>query len=229
MIAIIAAMDPELRMIRNSIQNRQIENWNGYEFIQGRLGGKEVVAVRCGVGKVLTALITQRLCDEYSPSAIIMSGIAGSINPEILLGDIVAARDCIQHDLDATMFGFSRGEIPYSGIRIVEADTHLFNTALGFSDESVKSGRVLTGDQFITGSDRPEYAYLKNELEGDLVEMEGAASAITAAINKTPFLLIRVVSDNADGKAPENYNKFLKSASERSYHLVEYILGECRY
>jgi len=218
-------MQPEIQLIKQSVLNPERIIWKDWEFIRGRLNGREIVAVQTGVGKVLAALVTQKLIDMFEPSAIIMTGIAGAISPDLHRGDIVLGTDCLQHDMDATLFGFKRGQIPYTDYRIVESDTALVEAAMSYTKEQLKTGRILTGDQFISGAGDDEFSYLTEELEGDVVEMEGAAAGLTAQVNEIPFLLIRVISDKADGQAKGSYKKFLSSASERSFHLIEYLLA----
>ena len=226
MIALIAAMKPEIQLIKESLTDAERIPWNDFEFVHGKLNGREVVAVQTGVGKVLSALVTQKIVDDFSPSAIIMSGIAGSLRSDLHRGDIIVGRDSIQHDMNATLFGFERGQIPYTDYRIIESDPALVEAAMSYGAEKLRLGRILTGDQFISGAGTDEYSYLTDELGGDAVEMEGAAAALAAKVNGVPFLLVRVISDNADGKAKGNYLKFLSRASERSFHLIEYLLGK---
>ena len=216
-------MRPEIELIKKSITNPRVIAWNDREFITGELFGREVVAVQTGVGKVLAAAVTQRMIDRFNPDAIIMSGIAGSINPDLHRGDLVIGVESIQHDFDSTSFGFKRGEIPYTDYHIIPSDKRLVEIALSWG-HGVKTGRVLTGDQFIDRAHTPEYSYLREEMAGDLVEMEGAAAGLTALINRVPFLLIRAVSDNADGEAKGSYKKFLNKAAEKSFSLIEHVL-----
>ncbi|MDC7227384.1 MAG: 5'-methylthioadenosine/adenosylhomocysteine nucleosidase [Spirochaetales bacterium] len=225
MIALSAAMRPEIELIKKSIDDPKITKWHEREFISGRLCGKDVVAVQTGVGKILAAAVTQRLIDQFEPEALIMSGIGGSLNPDFRRGDLVIGLECLQHDFDSTAFGFKRGEIPYTDYSVIPSDPELVETALRWSGQ-LKTGRILTGDQFIDGAHKPEYSYLREELEGDIVEMEGAAAGLTAMINRVPFLIVRAVSDNADGEARGSYKKFLKSASDRSFALIEFLLKE---
>lgn len=225
MIALLAAMQPELKLIRDAVESPKIIDWHEREFITGRLLGHDVVAVQTGVGKILAAAVTQRIIDQFNPDYIIMSGIGGSINPDLRRGDLVIGVESVQHDFDATVFGFKRGQIPYTDYNVIPSDPNLVEKAMSWK-EPVKKGRILTGDQFIAGSHKPEYSYLRDELKGDIVEMEGSAAGLTALINKIPFLLIRAVSDNADGEATGSYKKFLKSASERSFSLIEHILKQ---
>lgn len=217
-------MQPEIKLIKESISNQEKIIWKDWEFIKGELCGREIVAVQTGVGKVLAALVTQRLIDEFNPSAIIMTGIAGAVNPDLNRGDIVVGTDSLQHDMDATLFGFERGQIPYTDYKLIESDAKLIEAAVSYPAEKIKTGRILTGDQFISGIGDDAFSYLTGELDGDVVEMEGAAAGLAAKVNGIPFLLIRVISDKADGKAKGSYLKFLKSASERSFHLLEYML-----
>ena len=139
MIALAAAMQPEIEMIKGAVEAPGIIKWNDFEFLKGRLCGQDVVAVHTGVGKVFSALVTQKLIDTFTPSALIFSGIGGSLNPELHRGDIVIGKDAVQHDLDATMFGFERGQVPYTDYRIIQSDKKLMDIALGYEDEKLKN------------------------------------------------------------------------------------------
>ncbi|HAK46542.1 MAG TPA: 5'-methylthioadenosine/S-adenosylhomocysteine nucleosidase, partial [Spirochaeta sp.] len=110
MIALSAAMQPEIELIKKNIESSEIVIWNDWEFITGRLFGQDVVAVQTGVGKVLAAAVTQRIIDQFEPEAVIMSGIGGSINPDYQRGDLVLGLESVQHDFDTTAVGFKRGE-----------------------------------------------------------------------------------------------------------------------
>ena len=217
-------MQSEIELIKHSVADAQTVKWHEWEFVKGKLHGREIVAVQTGVGKVLAAIVTQHLIDAFEPAAVIMTGIGGSINPDFHRGDIVIGTDSIQHDMDSTLFGYKRGEIPYTPYRIIPSDPYLVEIAMAYKTEPLKKGRILTGDQFVSGSGRPEFDYLRSELEGDIVEMEGAAAGLAAMINEVPFLLIRAVSDNADGKDMGSYKDFIKSASKRSFGLIEHLL-----
>ncbi len=226
MIALTSAMPVEIGLIKESVDNAKIVKWADWNFITGELFGSEVVVTHTGVGKVLAALVTQRLIDVFKPSAVIMSGIAGSIDRDLNRGDLVVGIDCIQHDFDAAFFGFERGHIPYTDYHIIEADSMLVEKALSYDKESLKKGRILTGDQFISDAGNKRFDYLRDELKGSLVDMEGAASALTAMVNEIPFLIIRAVSDYADGEGGKNYKKFIKNASVRILGLIEHILKQ---
>lgn len=231
MWAVLGAMDSEIKIFLARLKGKEQSEWNGFSFYTGTLAGEKVVLSRTGVGKALSALVTQKIIDKFAPKAIILTGIAGSLRAELSIGDILFARDCLQWDLDATKFGLPRGQIPHTSYRILKCDTGLLKTASGFNSGDANSftGRILTGDTFLTGAGLPEYSFLTGELDGWAVEMEGASVGLTAAVNGIPFLLIRVISDNADGGVPKDFKAFLRDASGKACSVVEYILKNSRY
>jgi adenosylhomocysteine nucleosidase len=219
-VVLLGAMDGEIESFLKSLTINEKIVWNGFTIYRGIYGQSDLIIAKTGVGKVLSAIITQKIIDDYSPSAIICTGIAGSLNKEIGIGDILVGSDSVQHDFDATHFNFKIGELPYTSYRFVKSDETLLNIALKYKLEGQKivSGRVLTGDQFISGQ-------MTNELDGDCVEMEGASIALVATINKIPHLIIRTISDKADGEKKVNLREFLKKSSENSLKMVQYILN----
>ena len=226
MIAIMGALDGEISEFLTVLENRKEETWTDFTFYTGVLENKNVIVTKSGVGKVMTALVTQRIIDQYNPTIIIFTGLAGSLGPQLDIGDTLVAADCIQHDLNAIPLGFKRGEIPYSPYRIFTCDKGLVDLALKCVPENGKvvKGRILTGDQFITNKTLKSFQYFCNELAGDAVEMEGAAMALVATINKLPFLLIRVISDRADAYAHIDFKSFLPKASRNSLHFIRHVL-----
>ena len=226
MYAVIGAMDAEIKSYLNHGTGFKKERWQEFIFSRGQLENKEVIIAKTGVGKTMSAMLTQKLIDSYQIEAIIFTGIAGSLDKDIEIGDIILAEDCIQHDFDATFFGFKRGKIPFSRYYNIKSDKKLLNIAKESNTEGSRiiTGRILTGDQFLTQADRESHRYLVDELKGHAVEMEGASAGLVAAVNKVPFILIRVISDRADGKAPADFKKFLNNASEQLYRIVKHLL-----
>jgi adenosylhomocysteine nucleosidase/adenosylhomocysteine/aminodeoxyfutalosine nucleosidase len=219
-------MDGEISEFLRAQSGARRELWNGFEFYPGTMEGREVVVAKSGVGKSMAACVTQRLIDTYEPGEIIFTGIAGALRPDLEIGDVVVARDCLQHDLDATALGFKRGEIPYTQLRVMQCDPELVELAAKVSPLEGKSvvGRVLTGDQFLVAAQSQSHAYLRDELAGDVVEMEGASVGLVADINRIPFVVIRSVSDKGDGSSALDFAKFLRRVSRNSVHLVRHIL-----
>ena len=228
MIIVLCAMKAEVSDISANIKKRVSKSFYNLQFCEGTLHGKDVVVGMTGVGKVMSAMVLQRLIDIYNPEAVIFSGIAGAVNPDLEIGDVVVSKDCMQHDLDASTLGFKIGEIPYTGMRIIDADKKLFDAAMTYKNSECKvvEGRILTGDQFITEKSEEKRKLFTDILEGDAVEMEGASVGFTSYMNNIPFILVRVISDRADGNAPKNFKSFLHKSSERITDIVNHILKE---
>ena len=225
-LIILGAMDEEISAF---LQEAHIENelkWMDFTFYSCQLAERNIVIAKCGVGKVLAAMVTQKMIDLYTPSAIIFTGIAGALSSQLDIGDILVAQDSIQHDIDAIFLNFKRGEIPYTPYRFIKCDQNLISAALSYKSDKHKvlKGRVLTGDQFIADKHSPEKHYLTEELMGDCVEMEGSSVGLVATINQIPHIIIRTISDKADIEAKINFREFLKEASENSLKIVRHII-----
>lgn len=217
-------MRQEIAPVVNVLTGSEKIKSGSFYFIKGKLLKHDIITQQTGVGKVLTSSSVQHLIDVFKPEAVIMIGIAGSINTDLKKGDTIIAEDCIQHDMDSTAFGFLRGEIPYTNYRIISSDKRLVETASSCKTISLQKGRVLTGDQFINDCDSDKLNYLRENLKGDLVDMEGAAAALVSMINEVPFLLIRTVSDNADGGGGKGFKNLLKISGDKHVTLIKHIL-----
>ena len=199
MLGIIGAMDEEVAKLKETMQDVAVETKASMEFYKGTMNGKEVVVVRSGIGKVNAGICTQILCDLYHVDAVINTGIAGSLNAKIDIGDIVLSTDALQHDMAKEC------------CERVNPDIHVFE------------GRVVSGDQFI--SDKAKKEFILNTFAGDCTEMEGAAIAQAAYLNQIPFLIIRAISDKADDSATEDYPTFETKAIAHSVKLVQAIVA----
>ncbi|MCL2481588.1 MAG: 5'-methylthioadenosine/adenosylhomocysteine nucleosidase [Spirochaetaceae bacterium] len=223
MYLVLCAMKEEVSEIIEKLDVLEKYNFFGMDFYRGILCNHETIVGMTGVGKVMAAIVTQKMIDVFLPKKVIFSGIAGCLSKDIDIGDIVISADTMQHDMDASALGFKIGEIPYTGIRLIEADPEMINAAKNFKagNSKIILGRILTGDRFIAKLE--ERNYLAAEMEGVAVEMEGAAAAITAKLNNIPFLIIRVISDKSDGKALDDFKKFLKKSSRLMADMVLHI------
>ena len=226
-IGIIGAMELEVETLKVRMAVSKVEKKAGMEFFEGVLNGANVVIVRSGVGKVNAALCTQILADMFSVTHIINTGVAGSLNAKLDIGDILISTDALHHDVDATIFGYQPGEVPQLGLREFPADPRLAELAKAAcekvnSDIRAVPGRVVSGDQFI--SDNETKARLIREYHGDCAEMEGAAIAHGAYLNGIPFVIIRAISDKADNSAEMDYPVFEAAAAKHSAALVEELV-----
>ncbi len=223
MLGIIGAMSEEVAKIKECLADVAVEIKAGMEFYQGRLGNKPVVVVRSGIGKVNAALCTQILADCYHVEGIINTGIAGSLRAEINIGDIVLSTDALQHDIDATDFGYPVGQIPQMECFSFPTDEKLRSLAescchLVNPDIQTYSGRVVSGDQFISSKEKKQW--LADTFQGYCTEMEGAAIAQAAWLNQIPVLIVRAISDKADDSANVDYEIFEKAAIAHSVNLL---------
>lgn len=223
-IGIIGAMELEIEELKSNMNVENITEKAGMRFYAGTLNGASVVVVRSGVGKVNAALCVQILADLFAVSHIINTGVAGSLNAKLDIGDILISKDALHHDVDATIFGYALGEVPQLGIREFPADAQLVELAKSSCQKVNKGlhaviGRVVSGDQFI--SDRETKNKLITSFTGDCTEMEGAAIAHGAYLNQIPFVIIRAISDKADDSAQVEYPVFEKAAAKHSARLVE--------
>lgn len=226
-IGIIGAMEEEVAALKEQMKIEELRMIAGMEFCRGICEGKPVIVVRSGIGKVNAAVCTQILCDIFGAEAIINTGVAGSLRNEINIGDIVLSEDALQHDMDATGFGYEPGVIPRMEQSVFQGDAELLMLAENVCREvnpeiQVFRGRVVSGDQFI--SNREVKERITDMFGGYCTEMEGAAIAQTAWLNQVPFVVIRAISDKADGSAEMDYSEFEMKAIEHTVHLVTGML-----
>jgi adenosylhomocysteine nucleosidase len=229
-IAIIGAMEEEVTLLRNKIENGEQQTVAGFEFITGTLEGTEVVLLRSGIGKVNAAMSTTVLLERFSPDYIINTGSAGGLNPELNVGDVVISSEVRHHDVDVTAFGYEYGQVPQLPPAF-EADAKLIQIAEDSAGEiegiQTVKGLITTGDSFMSDPDRVEFIKTKfNNLQA--VEMEAAAIAQVAYQFGIPFVIIRSLSDIAGKESNVSFDQFLETAAINSATLVMKITGSLR-
>ena len=226
-IGIIGAMDIEVAGLKADMEIKREIRKAKMNFCEGVLKGHDVVVVKSGIGKVNAAVCTQILVDEFQVDAVINTGIAGSLNAKIDIGDIVISTDLVHHDMDAVNFGYEPGQIPQMDVFSFAADETLAKLAeeacLEVNPEiSVFHGRIVSGDQFV--ADKAVKERIVNLFHGYCTEMEGASIAQAAYLNEVPFVILRAISDKADDSASEDYPTFEKKAAQHCINLVEKLL-----
>lgn len=227
-IGIIGAMEVEVAILKEKMEDVRIIKKASMDFYEGILAGKKVVVVRSGIGKVNAGICAQILADVFSVDAIINTGIAGSLNKNINIGDIVLSTDVVQHDMDATGFGYRKGQIPQMPVFFFNADDNLRILAAEVCKEvnpdiQVFEGRIASGDQFVCDQDVKNR--IVSEFSAYATEMEGAAIGQAAYLNEIPFLVVRAISDKADGSAQMDYSEFEKAAVDHSVRLTLNMLA----
>jgi adenosylhomocysteine nucleosidase len=226
-VGIIGAMDEEIALYLEAMQETKAETKAGITYYEGVLEGRDVVLCKSGVGKVNASVCTQILIDRFQVERVIFTGVAGAVHPALNIGDIVVSTDCVQHDIDVTPLGFQPGQIPFTDRWIWEADPQLIQLAVKAGEQvdegvSVVTGRILSGDQFV--ADREKVQWFYRQFAAHCTEMEGAAVGQVCAMNNVPFVIVRCMSDKADGSAHVNFTEFTKLASKRSFEIVSNML-----
>ncbi len=225
-IGIIGAMDPEVSVIKEAMTVDYTKEVAGMDFFIGKLHGHDVVVVQCGIGKVNAGVCAQTLISDFNVKSVINTGVAGSLDDRLEIGNYVVSKDAVQHDFDLTPIGYPKGEIPYTGLYAFEADKTLIAKAENAIRDCIGAkfleGRVCSGDQFISSHEQKER--ILNDFGGLCAEMEGGSIAHVCHLNKTPFVIIRAMSDKADGSAPEDYEEFSQKIAKQCAQMVIYMI-----
>ena len=215
-IAIIGAMPSELADIRKALSDSEVQRISGFDIYTTKREGKTIVSACCGIAKVNAALCAQVIIDNFHPDCIINTGIAGGMNPEVKVCDIVISTEVLPHDLDPH---FLADYPPYCAV--FKADGKLMDTAEEVCGEfGVKSfrGRIVSGEAFIT--DSKVKAGIQERFTPHAVDMESAAIGHCAYLNGVPYVSVRCISDNADDEGAMSFDEFEKIAAKRVAEIV---------
>ena len=220
-IGIIGAMSIEVEALIAKLENREKETVSGIEFNTGSLFGKKIVVAKCGVGKVFAAICAEAMIIRYSPALVVNTGVGGALNKELRPTDTVIAERLLQHDMDTSPLGDPKGLI--SGINKIYFDTderarEILTSAAERLGLKATCGTVASGDRFVASKEEKDR--IVSEFSADVCEMEGGAIAHTAFVNGTPFIVIRAISDSADGEANMDYMEFLPIAASNSTKIT---------
>ena len=226
-IGIIGAMEEEIAVLKQEMEIEETMECASMQFCKGILCGKNVVIVRSGIGKVNAGICAQILADKFNVDVLINTGIAGSLDAAIDIGDMVISTDLVEHDMDATIFGDPLGQVPRMDTFSFPADPELVEKAVAANKEAnpdIKTftGRIVSGDQFVSSGEVKEK--LVENFGAKCTEMEGAAIAHAAYLNQISCVIIRAISDKADNSATMDYPTFEKKAIEHSVRLVRNLL-----
>ena len=220
-LGIIAAMTIEAELIIASMENPTTEDCGGITYTVGKIGETDVVCAVCGVGKVFAAMCAQAMVVKFAPDCIVNTGVGGTLTKELSIGNVAVSRAVVQHDMDTSPLGDPVGLI--SGINIIEipASVELGDKIAKIAgDMGVKTllGTIASGDRFVASVDTKKY--ITNNFGAIACEMEGAAVGQVCYVNKIPFVVVRAISDDADGGACEDYPAFAKRSAEVSAKII---------
>lgn len=219
-LGILGALDEEIAVLRDRMHCTTTWGRAGKTFFEGVLEGLTVVLSRADVGKVNAAVTAQLLIAQGEAEAIVFTGVAGALVPDLGIGELIIASGALYHDVDVTAFGYALGQVPR--LPKVFATDAVLNRELQFACAELglqpRIGTIASGDSFIS---RPDQREALAERFGALaVEMEGAAVAQTCYLNGIPFSLLRAISDRADGSAPHDFRAFSKMAAQRAAQVI---------
>ncbi|MFP7493551.1 5'-methylthioadenosine/S-adenosylhomocysteine nucleosidase [Terribacillus saccharophilus] len=221
-IGIIGAMDEEVALLKETMENKKEVTVAGYEIIEGSLSDKQVVLLKSGIGKVNAALAASMMMERYAPTAIINTGSAGGFAASLEVGDIVISDAVVHHDVDVTAFNYAYGQVPQMPPAF-QADGQLVQLAKSvideFPDTNAEIGLIATGDSFM--SDPARVAFVREKFPSMLAaEMEAAAVAQVAYHYGTPFVIVRALSDIAGKESSVSFDAFLDQAARNAATLI---------
>ncbi len=232
MIGIICAMQIEADGLLALAENKQTKTIAKMNFTQGTLFGKDVVIVVCGCGKVNAAMCALALIQNYNPSVVINSGVAGSLSELVSIGDIVVATKAVEHDMNTTALGDKQGEISFPDGMIMYFDCDEKTTNLlasvckNIPDTRVETGVIASGDIFV--SDRSKRILIRERFNALACEMEGAAIGHVCNRCDVPYAILRAISDDLDENKGMDFVKFCELASRKTVEAITSFIKQAQ-
>ncbi len=229
-IAVIGAMEEEVRILREKLEQKRTETVAGCEFTIGALSGHEVILLKSGIGKVNAAMSTTILLERYRPEKVINTGSAGGFHHTLNVGDVVISTEVRHHDVDVTAFNYEYGQVPGlpAAFKADDALVALAERCMKSGDDvQVVKGTIATGDSFMNDPQRVDFVRSKfNDLYA--VEMEAAAVAQVCYQYNVPFVIIRALSDIAGKESNISFDQFLDQAALHSTNFIVNMLQELK-
>lgn len=222
-LGIIGAMDIEVEQIKESMQSVTTERCMGMEFHSGTLCGLPAVAVVCGMGKVNAALCTCVLIEHFDVTHIVNTGVAGSLDSRIDIGDLVISTEAVEHDMDVSPLGYALGQVPGMDVLTFPTDDRMLAMVRSIAESvapniGVHEGPVASGDVFVSSAASKDR--IVDTFGALCCEMEGAAIAHACYLAGVPVAIARTISDKADGSATLDYPTFKVEAANLCAGLI---------
>ncbi|HEI7113442.1 TPA: 5'-methylthioadenosine/adenosylhomocysteine nucleosidase [Staphylococcus aureus] len=229
MIGIIGAMEEEVKILKNKLTQLSEISVAHVKFYTGILKDREVVITQSGIGKVNAAISTTLLINKFKPDIIINTGSAGALDESLNIGDVLISDDVKYHDADATAFGYEYGQIPQMPVAFQSSKPLIEKVSQVVQQQqqqlTAKVGLIVSGDSFI-GSVEQRQKIKKAFPNAMAVEMEATAIAQTCYQFNVPFVVVRAVSDLANGEAEMSFEAFLEKAAVSSSQTVEALVSQ---
>ncbi|GAB3492574.1 5'-methylthioadenosine/S-adenosylhomocysteine nucleosidase [Spirosoma knui] len=240
--ALLGAFDEEVKLVQQSLKDPVTKTINGLTFTSGQIGNHRVVVAETGIGKTNAAMTTAFMLAYFQPERVIFTGIAGGVNPDLQPGDIVVAKQTGYHDYHSVTFDqkptiqtrdaiskqMNPAYFPADSVLLQKAlvavkKTDFERIPVTSRPPSIITGTVVTGDEFVNSEAR--VAQLRTDHKADATEMEGAAVAQVCYQLRVPCVVIRSLSDKANGNARQDMLTFYKIAARNSAKLVLAIVN----
>ena len=196
------------------------------DFYMAHYKGVDLIITHSKIGKVFSSIISTILIERFKAEAIIFTGIAGAVNPELSLGDVVIASSTVQHDIDITAFNHPHGYIPGSNVHI-----NINNRFTDMAEKCTKvcginyiKGVIATGDQFVNDDSKKDF--IKSNFQADAIEMEGGSVNQVCSMYNIPLALIRSISDLANGNSALDYKQIEKLAINNALKITTAVVDE---
>ncbi|WP_375724351.1 5'-methylthioadenosine/adenosylhomocysteine nucleosidase [Arcobacter sp. KX21116] len=225
-LAIMGAMEEEIEPLLAHFDNVNVVEFANNKYYEVSYKGLDIVIAYSKIGKVFASLTATTMIEKFGCDTLLFSGVAGGINPDLNIGDLIIANKLCQHDLDITAFGHPHGYVPGGGV-FVETTKELNDIAKKVASNNgmkVIEGIIATGDQFVHSSERKDF--IQSTFNADALEMEGASVAVVCDALNIPFFILRAISDTADMDAGFDFDEFLKSSAKNSADYLIKIVDE---
>jgi len=219
-IAIMGAMPEEIQPLLERVENINKVEYANNSYYEATYKGKELVIAYSKIGKVFSSLTASTLLEKFDCSTLLFSGVAGAINPELQIGDLIIADKLCQHDLDISIFGHAYGFVP-EGAVFVDSDAKLRAIGKEVAQKNnlkVIEGTIATGDQFVASNERKEF--ISTHFQADALEMEGASVAVVCDALNVPFFVLRAISDTANDEAGVDFDEFMIGSAKISANFI---------
>jgi adenosylhomocysteine/aminodeoxyfutalosine nucleosidase len=219
-LAIMGAMPEEIAPILERLSDVEEVNYAKNTYYKAKYKDIDIVVAYSKIGKVFSTLTATTMLELFACDLLLFTGVAGAVNPELKIGDLVVASKLAQHDLDITIFGHAHGYVPEGSV-YVETDKDLVALSKIVASEmgvAVREGIIATGDQFIASEERKDF--IAETFKADALEMEGASVAVVCDALGVPFFILRSISDSADMDAGFNFEEFVESSAKVSAEFL---------
>ena len=219
-IGIMGAMVEEIEPLLEYFNDIEVVEYAKNRYYKAKYNSYDIIIAYSKIGKVFASLTATIMIEKFGVEKLLFSGVAGAINPNLKIGDLIVAKGLCQHDLDITAFGHPYGYVP-EGEVCIYADKELIKLSKSVAKElgiELKTGIIATGDQFIASQKRKEW--IGSTFQADAIEMEGASVAVVCDALNVPFFILRAISDSADMDAGFDFDEFLKSSAKISATFI---------